>query len=326
MHRRNLLQRPCLAAACAAALLAGLPSARAQDAAAAYPNQMVRMVVPFSAGSMTDVLARSISEKLGPKWGQQVIVENRPGIPGTASVANGPADGLTLMLTSNGHTVLGAINKNLTFDPVKNFTAVTQVASMPAILVVPADSAVKSLADLIEAAKAKPGGLNYSSAGIGSATNIAFEVLLQTAGIQMTHVPYKGMPESQSSVIRGDAAAGFTFFSVGGELIKAGKMRAVAVTGKTRLQQLPDVPTFAEAGLTGFDYDAWFGIMVPAATPKPIADKVAKDVAEVLASPDLSARFAAQGVNVVSSTPETFGSLVRTDTERFGKLYTKTGG
>jgi tripartite-type tricarboxylate transporter receptor subunit TctC len=324
MNRRHFLQVTCLAAACTAPLAMGSFEVRAQDAA--YPSQMVRIVVPFSAGSMTDVLARSISEKLGPKWGQQVIVENRPGIPGTSSVATGPADGLTLMLTSNGHTVLGAINKGLGFDPVKNFTAVTQVASMPAILVVPPESPFKSLNDLIEAAKAKPNALNYSSAGVGSATNIAFELLLQTAGIQLTHVPYKGMPESQSSIMRGDSAAGFTFFSTGGELIKAGKMRAIAVTGKQRIAQLPDVPTFVEAGLAGFDYDAWFGILVPSGAPKTVAAKVAKDVAEVLAAPDLAARFAAQGVNVVSSTPETFDALVRTDTERFGKLYTKTGG
>ena len=324
MNRRHYWRTAFLTAILSAALTTGATSPRAQDAP--YPSQMVRIVVPFSAGSMTDVLARSISEKLPAKWGQQVIVENRPGVPGTAHVATVPADGLTLMLTSNGHTVLAAINKDLPFDPLKNFTAVTQVASMPAILVVPSESPVKSLKDLIEAAKAKPGELNYGSAGVGSATNIGFEVLMQTAGIKMNHVPYKGMPESQNSVIRGDSVAGFTFFSTGGELIKAGKMRAIAVTGKSRMSQLPDVPTFAEAGLTGFDYDAWFGILVPAATPKPVVAKIAQDVAEALASPDLAARFSTQGVNLVSSPPDRFDAILRSDTERFGKLYAKTGG
>jgi tripartite-type tricarboxylate transporter receptor subunit TctC len=209
---------------------------------------------------------------------------------------------------------------------VQSCTPVTQGATIPAILLVPPASPVKSLKDLIEAAKAKPNGLNYGSAGVGSATNIAFEVLLQSAGVQMTHVPYKGMPEAQSSVIRGDSSAGFTFFSVGGELIKAGTLRAIAVTGKSRLAQLPDVSTMPEAGQASFDYDAWFGILAPAATPKPIVDKVAKDIAQVLAAPDLIARFAAQGVNLVSSTPEHFDALLRSDTERFGKLYTKTNG
>jgi tripartite-type tricarboxylate transporter receptor subunit TctC len=324
MNRRIFLRTALLSAMLASGITIAAAPSRAQDAA--YPSQMVRIVVPFSAGSMTDVLARSISEKLSPKWGQQVIVENRPGVPGTAHVATVPADGLTLMLTSNGHTVLAAINKDLPFDPLKNFTAVTQVASMPAILIVPPESPVKNLKDLIDAAKAKPGELNYGSAGVGSATNIAFEVLMQAAGIKMNHVPYKGMPESQSSVMRGDSVAGFTFFSTGGELIKAGKMRAIAITGGNRMSQLPDVPTFAEAGLTGFDYDAWFGILVPAATPKPIIAKVARDVAEALASPDLAARFAAQGVNLVPSAPERFDALLRSDTERFGKLYAKTGG
>ena len=324
MHRRHFLKACLLTATFAAALTTGAASPHAQDAA--YPNQLVRIVVPFSAGSMTDILARSISERLAVKWAQPVIVENRPGIAGMASVANGPADGFTLMLTSNGHSVIGAVNKNLTFNPVEGFAAVTQVASMPCILVVPADGPIKSLKELIEAAKAKPGGLNYSSAGLGSATNIGLEMLQQAAGIQMIHVPYKGMPESQTSIIRGDVAVGFTFYSVGGDLIQAGKMRAIAVTGQKRMPQLPDVPTFAEAGLPNFDYDAWFGIMVPAATAKPIVAKVAKDVADALAAPDMAARFSAQGVNVLSSSPERFDAVFRSDTERFGKVLAKTGG
>lgn len=324
MNRRDFLRTPLLGATLAACLAMAAPPSHAQTPA--WPSQMVRIVVPFSAGSMTDVLARSISEKLPAKWGQQVIVENRPGVPGTAHVASVPGDGLTLMLTSNGHTVLGAINKDLPFDTVKNFTAVTQVALMPAILVVPPDSPAKTLKDLLDAAKAKPGEMNYGSAGVGSATNIGFELLMQAAGIRMNHVPYKGMPESQNSVMRGDSAAVFTFFSTGGELIKAGKMRAIAVTGKSRLAQLPDVPTFAEAGLPSMDYDPWFGILVPATTPKPIVDKVAQDIAEALTAPDLTARFAAQGVNLQSSSPDAFGAQLRSDTERFGKLYPKTGG
>jgi tripartite-type tricarboxylate transporter receptor subunit TctC len=322
VNRRHFLTTTLLATATA---LAGAPG-WAQDATQSYPNQIVRIVVPFSAGSMTDILARSIAEKLSDKWKQQVIVENRPGIAGTASVAKGPADGYTLMLTSNGHTVISAMNRSLNFDPINDFAGVTQVASMPSILITPPDSPAKSLKDLIEAVKAKPGALNYSSAGLGSATNIAAEVLRQSAQLEMVHVPYKGLPESNTAIIRGDSAMGFTFFNVGGDLIQAGKMRALAVTGAKRMSQLPDVPTFAEAGLPNFTYDAWFGILAPSGTPKPIVQKVSQDVAEALRAPDMKQRFDPQGVDLVSSPPAKFDEVVRSDAERFGKLYQKAQG
>jgi tripartite-type tricarboxylate transporter receptor subunit TctC len=322
-----MITRRILLASLAATSLALMAPAQPVFAQSAekYPDQMVRFIIPFSAGSMTDILARALADKLATKWKQQVIVENRPGIAGTAAVAKMPADGLTLMLTSNGHAVVGALNKSINFDPVKDFAGVSLVAAMPSILTVPPEGGMKTLADLIAAAKAKPGALNYSSAGLGSATNIAAEVLKQSAGINVTHVPYKGMPDAQTSVIRGDAAMGFTFFNVGGDLIQAGRMRALAVTGTKRMAQLPDVPTFAEAGLTEFNYDAWFGIMAPAATPKDIVAKISRDVAEILAEPEMVARFSAQGVNLVSSPPEKFDAIIRDDTVRFGKLYA-TGG
>ncbi len=316
MNRRCFLTTTMLAAA----TLTSAPG-WAQDKASNYPSQMVRIVVPFSAGSMTDILARAIAEKLAAKWKQQVIVENRPGIAGAASVAKGDADGHTLMLTSNGHTVIKSINKNVSFDPVKDFAAVTQVASMPSILITSPDSPHGSLRHLIEAAKAKPGSLNYSSAGLGSATNIGAEVLRQAAGLELVHVPYRGMPESQTAIIRGDAALGFTFFNVGGDLIQAGKMRALAVTGTRRMAQLPDVPTFAEAGVPSFSYDAWFGILAPAATPKAVIAKVNRDMVEAVGAPEMKARFESQGVELVSSTPDAFEQVVRGDADRYGKLY-----
>ena len=213
-----------------AAWIAACTAASAQDAAK-YPEQMVRLVVPFSAGSMTDLLARTVAEKLSERWKQQVIVENRPGLAGTSSVAKATGDGYTLMLTSNGHTVIGSLNKNLSFDPIKDFVGVSQVASTPLILVAPPESDTKSLKDLIDAAKAKPGALNYGSAGLGSTTGIAAELLKQTTGTDIVHVPFRGLPESQTAVIRGDVAMIFTFFNVGGDLVQSGKMRGLAVTG-----------------------------------------------------------------------------------------------
>jgi tripartite-type tricarboxylate transporter receptor subunit TctC len=300
--------------------------AQASDESASFPNRMVTLVVPFSAGSMTDILARSVAEKLGERWKQNVVVENRPGIAGTAGVAKAPADGYTLMLTSNGHAVIRAVNPGVTFDPVKDFVAITEVASTPSILIVPPDAPYKTLKDLIDAAKAKPGALNYSSAGLGSSTGIAAELFKQVTKTNLVAVPHRGLPESQTAVIRGDVAMAFTFFNVGGDLIQGGKLRALAVTGDKRMSQLPDVPTFAEAGLPEFNYDSWFGIMAPAGTPKTIVEKVSKDVAAGLQAPDMKARFDPQGANLVWTTPDKFNEVVRTDTERFASLFPKQQG
>ena len=280
----------------------------------------MRLVVPFSAGSMTDLLARVVVEKLSERWKQQVIVENRPGLAGTASVAKATADGYTLMLTSNGHTVIGNLNKNLAFDPLKDFVGVSQVATTPLILVAPPESATTSVKELIAAAKAKPGALNYSSAGLGSTTGIAGELFKQTTQTDIVLLPFRGLPESQTAVIRGDVAMAFTFFNVGGDLIQGGKMRGLAVTGAKRLAGLPDVPTFAEAGLPEFQYDAWFGILAPAATPKPIVARVSEAVAAVLQMPDVKARFEPQGVELKSSPPDTFDAVLRSDADRYGRI------
>ena len=304
------------------AALGAVPSGAPAQDAAKYPEQMVRLIVPFSAGSMTDLLARSVAEKLSQRWNQQVIVENRPGLAGTSSVAKGSApDGYTLMLTSNGHTVISYLNKNLAFDPQKDFVGVSQVAITPLILAAPPESPHKTVKDLIAAAKDKPGSLNYSSAGLGSTTGIAAELLKQTTQTDIVHLPFRGLPEAQTAVIRGDVAMGFTFFNVGGDLVQSGKMRGLAVTGSKRLAGLPDVPTFKEAGFPEYTYDAWFGILAPAGTPKAIVAKVSQDVAQVLQAADIKGRFEPQGVELVSSSPDRFDAIIKSDTERYGKLF-----
>ena len=293
--------------------------------AQAYPSSMVRLIVPFTAGSMTDILARSLAEKLREKWGQNVIVENRPGIAGTGGVARSAPDGLTLMLTSNGHAVIKSVNREITFDPVTDFVAIAKVASMPSILIAPPEGPVDSLAKLIAAAKAQPGALNYASAGLGSSTGIAAEVLRAATGLSMVLVPFRGMPESQTAVLRGDAAMAFTFFNVGGDLIQAGRLRALAVTGETRMAQLPNVPTFREAGLADFTYDAWFGVLGPAGMPKAIVDKVNADINAALMADDMKTRFTGQGVNLQGATPEAFAATLKADAERYGPLVRGQG-
>ncbi len=311
MDRRQFLA---LSAAVGSAGLA--PAARAQ---APWPTAAVKLVVPFSAGSTTDILARAISQRLATKWGQAVIVENRPGIPGAQSIAKGAPDG-TLMLTSNGHVAINAVNKNVGFDAVKDFTPIAKVASAPSILIVPANSPAKTLQDLVAMAKSASGGLQYASAGVASSTGLAAELFRSLVGTSLQMIPHRGLPEANTSVLRGDTQLGFTFFAVGGDLVRAGQLRALAVTGNQRLVPLPDVPTFAEAGLPAFEYDAWFGIMTAAGTAKAITDRASQDILEIIRMPDLAAQFAPQGVVIGAEPPEAFGRAMAQDADRFGKL------
>jgi tripartite-type tricarboxylate transporter receptor subunit TctC len=299
----------------------GLAMATTGAVAQTYPNQVVRMVVPFSAGSSTDILARIVSEKLSEKWGQQVVVENRPGAPGTVGVGKSAPDGYTLMVTSNGHTVVGVLNKNLPVDPVKDFIGITQVATVPLVLISYPEMPVKSLKELIAAAKDKPGTLNFASPGLGSTTFIAAALFRQTAKIDVQHVPYKGAPEAVTSVIRGDSHFYFNPVNVGADLMQAGKVRALAVVSAKRNPTLPDVPTMAEAGLPEYSYDSWFGILAPAGTPKPIVDKVNKDVNDIMKMPDIVSKLEKQGIVPVTNTVDEFNKIIRDDTVRLGAVF-----
>jgi len=290
-----------------------------------FPAQTVKIVVPFSAGSNTDILARVLADKLGALWKQTVIVENKPGIPGTVSVAYATADGYTLMLTSNGHTILNIINKDLPIDPVKAFAGITPVASIPLVLVVSPSLPAKTLGEFLGLAKAKPGSMNFSSAGIASSNYIAGELLKQTAGIDILHVPYRGTPEQLTSLMRGDSQLSMAFLGTAISFIQSDKLRAIAIATPTRNPALPDVPTFAESGMPQYTYDAWFGLMAPAKTPAPILKKVADDVAAVMKDPDVLKRLESLGALAVTSTPEQFDATIRSDAERYGKLLKAAG-
>jgi tripartite-type tricarboxylate transporter receptor subunit TctC len=296
------------------------------SAQAPYPNQVVRIVVPFSAGSATDLLARAVGDKLSEKWKQQVVIENRPGLAGTTSAAKSAADGYTLMLTSNGHTVAGALNKNLQFDPVKDFAGITQIATVPLVMIINPDVPAKSVKEFIDLAKAKPGVMNFASPGLGSTTFIAGALFRQNANIDLVHVPYKGAPESNMSVVRGDSHLYFTPANTALELMQSGKVRALAVATAKRVPEMPDVPTLAESGLTNFSYDSWFGLMAPAGTPTAIIDKINKDTVEALQDPALQDRMAKQGgVMVIHSSPAKFDEIIKSDTERYGKIFEAAG-
>jgi tripartite-type tricarboxylate transporter receptor subunit TctC len=304
-----------------AALLAAGSQALAQN----YPTQRVTIVVPFSAGSITDGLARILADKLGEMWKQQVIVENKPGIPGTASVAKAAPDGYTLMLTSNGHTIAGAITKSLPFDPVKDFAGITQVVSAPLVAIVPPDLPAKTLKEFVDLAKQKPGSLNFGSAGVASTTYLATEVFKQQANINIVHVPFRGAPEAVTAAVRGDVQIYFAPLPNSLELSQGQKVRALAVNTAQRVKQWPDLPTVAEAGVPGYKYDSWFAVMAPANTPKPILNKVSQDIATVLKMPDVVEKLEKQGSIPVTNKPEEFDVILKNDTERYMKLLKDAG-
>jgi tripartite-type tricarboxylate transporter receptor subunit TctC len=290
-----------------------------------YPNQTVRIVVPFSAGSSTDSLARVLSDELTKLWKQTVVVENRPGIAGTNSVAKATPDGYTLILTSNGHTIAAAVNSSLPFDPAKDFVGVTPVASVPQALIVPPNLPAKNLPEWIALARAKPGEMNFASAGLASTSYLGAEVLKQTARINIVHIPQKGAPEAVTSVMRGDSHLFFLSVHLATELHTGGKVRAIAITKDKRTPVLPDVPTIAESGLPEYQYDSWFGVLAPAGTPKPILDKVSADIGRVLRNPDLAARLTKQGVEIHVTTPEVFDAQLKDEVKRNSAMLRAAG-
>src|ERR1700757_4709317 len=255
-----------------------------------YPNQVVRIVVPFSAGSITDGLARILAERLADVWKQQVIVENRPGLPGTTGVAKSAPDGYTLILTSNGHTIAGAINKSIQFDPVKDFAGVSRVAAVPLVAIVPPDLPAKTLNDFITLAKERPGQLNFSSAGIASTSYLSAEIFKQEAKIDIQHIPYKGAPEATTAVVRNDAQMYMASIPATIELSSARKVKAIGINSDKRVAQLPTVPTISET-LPEYKYESWFGVLAPAGTPSPLRTKISQDIAKVLAMPDVKEKL-----------------------------------
>jgi tripartite-type tricarboxylate transporter receptor subunit TctC len=303
-----------------AALAASVLGASAQT----YPSQTVRIVVPFSAGSITDGLARILADKLSDMWKQQVIVENRPGLPGTTGVSKAAPDGYTLMLTSNGHTIAGSINKSLQFDPVKDFAGVSRVASVPLVAIVPPDFPGKTLKDFITLANEKPGQLNFSSAGVASTSYLSAEIFKQDAKIDIVHVPFKGAPEATTAVLRNDVQMYFAPIPATKDLSATGKVKAVAINSAERVPQLPDVPTIAET-LPNYKYESWFGVLAPAGTPQPILTKVSEDIAKVLQMPDVREKLLAQGSIPAPNTPAEFDAINKADTERYSKILKDAG-
>jgi tripartite-type tricarboxylate transporter receptor subunit TctC len=300
-----------------------LASAPVHAQTADYPSKVIKIIVPFTAGSATDIMARIVGERLTASMGQPVVIENRPGAGGTlgaAQVAKSEPDGYTLLVVSTGHVVNPALYGNLPYDTVADFAGVTPLASLPNMLVVAANSPFKTMAEMIAAAKAKPGQLNYASAGVGSATHVNAEKFRALTGTQITHIPFKGTPETIVEVSSGRVDLMFTPVLASLPSIRENRMRALAVSTAKRSSALPDVPTVAEAGLPGFVFDFWIGLLAPAKTPRPIVNKLNAEVRKVLAQPDVLERLSKLGAEPMPMTPERFDGYVKEEFNTLGAI------
>ena len=294
----------------------------------AYPSKPVRIVVPFSAGSATDILARMLGPKLFEAWGQQVVVDNRPSAGGTVAggiVAGAAPDGYTLMLTSSAFAGSAALYDKLPYDTVKDFAGIMQIAGTPLIIVASSTLGVKTLKDFIALARQKPKQFNFASSGIGSGTHYGAELFNLSAGIFGTHVPFKGVPEALN-----DTISGRTHYFVAPTLpsiplIKSGRLLALAVTPAQRISLLPDVPTVAEAALPGFEYDGWYGIVAPARTPRAIVAKLNQEVTRILESNEIKERLVGLGAVAKPTSPEAFEKLVREEIVTRRKVFSAAG-
>lgn len=308
-----------------AALLLSPTLTMAQD----FPKQMVRMIVPYPAGGGVDGLARAVADSLGRKWGQSVIIDNRPGAStmiGGEYVARAPADGTSLLFTSDSSITSNPfLFRKMSFDPIKDLAPITQLADLHQMVLVHPSVQVNTLQELVALAKAKPGALNYASYGNGSQPHLLFEALKKQADIQIVQVPFRGIAPALQAVIAGDVQ-----MTLGGPaalgMLEAKQLKALAIGRKQRLPALPDVPTLAEAGYPEIDPLSWFGLFAPAGTPPAIIDKIQKDVAATLADPDFNKRFVAGlGFTGVASTPQAFAQFIKDDLAIKERLIATSG-
>ncbi len=288
-----------------------------------YPARPIRLITPFAPGGSTTTVGRVIGQKLTESWGQNVIVDNRPGgnmIIGTDALAKATPDGYTILLTTNAHVINPSLFSKLPYDPIKDFAPVGNVYISEFVLVINPALPANNLQELITLAKAKPGQLNYATTGAGGSGHLANEMFAMLAGIKTQHIPYKGAGPAMVDLIGGQIQMFINNpLTVIGH-IKSGRMRGIAVTGEVRLPTLPQVPTFSEAGLPGMDVKPWFCVVAPTGTPKPIINKLSTEIARIMAMPDVQDYLAKQGMMPFSSTPEQLATLMKTDMVRWAKF------
>jgi tripartite-type tricarboxylate transporter receptor subunit TctC len=320
--------RAALVAATALVAAATPTLSHAEDAAAGYPSKPIQVIVPFPAGVGTDVVVRIIGQRIVGELGQPFVVDNRVGAGGNIGhdlAARAPKDGYTLLGTASNFVANPKLYSKVTYDPIRDFAPVVGLIRTPSVLVVPADSPVKSVADLIAAAKAKPGALSYASGGSGSMSHFSAELFKAAAGLDILHVPYKGSPEIMTSLLSKQTDMSFPILVSVLPQLKAGTLRAIAVTSTRRSPQLPDTPTMYEALPQGFDLESENGIVVPAGVPPAIVAKLNAAIVKVLRDPAVSGPLEANGFEVVASTPAEFGARLKADVAKFEDVVKRSG-
>ncbi len=328
-HERNGVPRA-LFVLLAALDLAAMPAASGQSTTAlSYPARPIRFIVPFAPGGSTDTLARNIGQKLGERFGQQFVLDNRSGGNGTIGtelIARAAPDGYTLgMAYIATFAITPALTAKLPYDPVRDFAPVTQITSSPNVLAVHPAVGASSLAELVALAKAKPGQLNYASGGVGTIGHLSAELLQHVAGIRMQHIVYKGSGQAVIDLLGGHVGTMFSGMSAVLTHAKAGKLKLLAVTGKQRSPAAPEVPTVAESGYPGFEAVGWFGVVAPAGTPAEIVRRLNREIIGALNAPDVRERLVAVGFDIVTSRPDEFASYIKSEAAKWKQLVKEIG-
>ena len=322
---RSLLR--CLAPVCL--LGAALPAqAAAGDAASVFPSRPIRLIVPFSPGGGTDITARSIGQKLAQAWGQQVVVDNRPGANGTIGVdiaAKAAPDGYTFTMISSSHTINVHLLKTVPYDLMKDLQPLTQATRQPYALVVNPSLQARTVKELVALAKQKPGTLNFGSSGRGGLSHLSGELFSALADIKIVHIPYKGGNPAMIDVIAGQIQMLFSTLLQAGPHVRAGKLRALAVTTAKRWPGTPELPTMMEAGVPGYEVAQWYGMVAPAKVPQPIIAKLNREIARILHDPEVKKRLAADGAEAVGSTPAEFGAHIRSESAKWARIIKQIG-
>ena len=319
------MRKPCTGATAALAIaLTCASSAAAQD----YPNRPIRLIVPQSAGGSTDLIARLLAQKMSDTLGQTIVVDNRPGagsVNGTETAAKAAPDGYTLLTVAASFTITPALHKKLPFDSVRDFAPISQVATLPHILIVHPSVPVKSVKDVIALAKAKPGELNVATSGIATSTHLAAELFMHLTGTRMVTVPYKGGSPSMTAMLAGQCQLNFAAMSTAIPHVRAGKVRAIAVSSGKRSVTAPEFPTIAEAGVPGYEHSSWVGLLAPAKTPRPIVARLSAEAIKAAEAPDTKPYLLKSGMEPVGSTSAEFASLIKTEIAKWEKVVKAAG-
>ena len=304
-------------------------TADAQTTTQRYPSKTIRFVSPFAAGGSTDGLARLIGQRLTEAWEQPVVVDNRPGAGGTLGsdiVAKAPPDGHTILLTSvSAHAIGPAMRRKMPYDPVKDFATLSQVASGHNVLAVHPSLPVKSVKELLALARAKPGQLTYGSGGVGTTTHIAGELFKSLGKVDLVHVPYKGGGPLSIALLSGEISISFGSIATVLPQVRAGRQRALAVTGAARAQAMATLPTVAEAGIAGYEMNSWYGVLAPAATPRDIVQRLSAEIARIIKLPETRERLAHEGQEAAGTTADEFATYLRSEVEKWARVVKSSG-